>query len=34
MEETGKPGQLFYSSIVAWNLALLLAIIGVILEIT
>ena len=34
MEETGKPGPLFYSSIVVWNLALLLAIIGVILEIT
>jgi hypothetical protein len=33
-EETGKPGPLFYSSIAAWNLALLLAIIGVILEIT
>ncbi len=34
MEETGKPGPLFYSTIVAWNLALLLAIIGVILETT
>jgi len=34
MEETGKPGPLFYSSIAAWNLALLLAIVGIILEIT
>jgi hypothetical protein len=34
MGESGKPGPLFYSSIVAWNLALLLAIIGAILEIT
>jgi hypothetical protein len=34
MEETGKAGPLFYSTIVAWNLALLLAIIGVILETT
>ena len=34
LEETGKPGPLFYSSITAWNLALLFAIVGVILEIT
>ena len=33
MEETGRPGPLFYSSIMAWNLALLFAIVGVILEI-
>ena len=34
MEETGKPGPLFYSSIAAWNLALLFAVVGIILEIT
>jgi hypothetical protein len=34
MEETGKPGPLFYSFITAWNLALLFAIVGIILEIT
>jgi hypothetical protein len=34
MEETGKPGPLFYSFITAWNLALLLAIVGIILKIT
>ena len=32
MEETGKPGPLFYWFITAWNLALLLAIIGIILR--
>jgi len=34
MEETGKPGPLFYSLITAWNLALLFAIVAIILEIT
>ena len=33
MEETGKPGPLFYSFITAWNLALLFAIVGIILKI-
>ena len=32
MEETGKPGPLFYWSLTAWNLALLFAIIGIILK--
>jgi len=31
MEETGKPGPLFYSFITAWNLALLFVVIGIIL---
>jgi uncharacterized oligopeptide transporter (OPT) family protein len=31
MEETGKPGPLFYSFITTWNLALLFVIIGIIL---
>jgi hypothetical protein len=34
MEETGKPGSLFYWLITAWNLALVFAIIGIVLEIT
>lgn len=34
MEETGKPGPLFYPFITAWNLALLFAIVGAILKIT
>ena len=34
MEETGKPGPLFYSSLTAWTLTLLFAIIGMILRIT
>ena len=33
MEETGRPGPLFYWFLTAWNLALLFAIIGIILEI-
>jgi len=33
MEETGKPGSLFYWFLIAWNLALLFAIIGIILKI-
>lgn len=33
LEETGKPGPLFYLFVTAWNLALLFAIIGIILEI-
>jgi hypothetical protein len=32
MEETGKPGPLFYSFIAAWSLALLFAIVAIILE--
>jgi len=31
IEETGKPGPLFYSFITAWNLALLFVVIGIIL---
>jgi hypothetical protein len=31
MEETGKPGLLFYSFITAWNLALIFVVIGIIL---
>ena len=34
MEETGKPGPLFYPFIATWNLALLFAIVGVILKTT
>jgi len=34
IEESGKPGPLFYSFITAWNLALLFAIVGIILKIT
>jgi len=34
MEETGKPGPLFYWFITSWNLALVFAIVGIILEIT
>jgi len=34
MEETGKPGPLFYWVITAWNLTLLFAIVGMILKIT
>ena len=33
LEETGKPGPLFYLFVTAWNLALLFAIIGIILKI-
>jgi len=33
IEETGKPGPLFYWFLTAWNLALLFAIIGIILKI-
>ena len=32
MEENGKPGNLFYAFIVSMNLALVLAIIGIILK--
>jgi len=34
MEETGKPGPLFYWFITSWNVALVFAIIGIILEVT
>jgi hypothetical protein len=34
MVETGKPGPLFYWFITSWNLALLFAIVGIILEVT
>ena len=34
MEETGKPGPLFYWFITSWNVALVFAIVGIILEIT
>jgi hypothetical protein len=33
MEETGKPGPLFCPFIASWNLALLFAIIGAIIEV-
>ncbi|MFC2004822.1 hypothetical protein ACFLUY_01215 [Chloroflexota bacterium] len=33
-EENGKPGQWFYSFIVSMNLALVLAVVGIILRIT
>ena len=32
MEETGKPGPLFYWFITSWNLALVFAIVGIILK--
>jgi hypothetical protein len=32
MEENGKPGNLFYAFIVSMNLALVLAVIGIILK--
>lgn len=34
MEETGKPGPLFYWFITSWNVALVFAIIGIVLKIT
>jgi hypothetical protein len=34
MEETGKPGLLFYWFITSWNVALVFAIVGIILKIT
>jgi len=34
MEETGKPGPLFYWFIASWNLALVFAIVGIVLEVT
>ena len=34
MEETGKPGPLFYWFISSWNLALVFAIVGIVLEVT
>jgi hypothetical protein len=34
IEETGKPGPLFYSFITAWNVALVLAIVGIVFEVT
>ena len=34
IEETGKPGPLFYWFITSWNLALIFAIIGIVLEVT
>ena len=34
IEETGKPGPLFYSFITSWNVALVFAIIGIVLKIT
>jgi hypothetical protein len=34
MEETGKPGPLFYWFITSWNLALVFAIVGIVLEVT
>ena len=34
MEETGNPGPLFYWFITSWNVALVFAIIGIVLEVT
>ena len=34
MEETGKPWPLFYWFITSWNLALVFAIVGIVLEVT
>ena len=34
MEETGKPGPLFYWFITSWNVALVFAIVGATLKIT
>jgi hypothetical protein len=34
IEETGKPGPLFYWFITSWNVALVFAIIGIVLEVT
>jgi len=34
MEETGKPGPLFYWFITSWNVALVFAIVGIVLEVT
>jgi hypothetical protein len=34
MEETGKPGPLFFWFITSWNLALVFAIVGIVLELT
>jgi hypothetical protein len=34
LEETGKPGPLFYWFITSWNVALIFAIVGIILEVT
>jgi len=34
IEETGKPGLLFYWFITSWNVALVFAIIGIVLEVT
>ena len=34
MEETGKPGALFYWFITSWNVALVFAIVGIVLEVT
>jgi hypothetical protein len=34
MEETGKPGPLSYWFITSWNLALVFAIVGIVLEVT
>jgi hypothetical protein len=34
IEETGKPGPLFYWFITSWNLALVFAIVGIVLEVT
>jgi len=34
IEETGKPGPLFYSFITSWNVALVLAIVGIVFEVT
>jgi len=34
IEETGKPGPLFYLFITSWNVALVFAIVGIVLEVT
>jgi len=34
IDETGKPGPLFYWFITSWNVALVFAIVGIVLEVT
>ena len=34
IEETGKPGPLFYSFIASWNVALVFAIVGIVFKVT
>jgi uncharacterized oligopeptide transporter (OPT) family protein len=34
IDETGKPGPLFYWFVTSWNAALVFAIVGIVLEVT